>query len=665
MHQGIQLFSRLRSAAVTVLLAAFAIVAICAPAPAHAAGKRVVVLGFDGMDYTMARQLMAAGEMPNFERLVAQGSGQPLGTSVPPLSPVAWSTFITGMDPSGHGIFDFIHRHPETLFPYLSTSEPEESGDPVEIGKYQFVLSGGGYKLLRKGTPFWEVLEDKGVETTVIRMPANFPPSGSATRELSGMGTPDLLGSYGTFTFFSSDIFLEERDIAGGEIRPLDLWNGVAEGTLTGPDNPMLIKPSKLTSDFTLYVDDRADVAKLVVGGTEQVLRVGEWTDWIDVEFEIMPPLWGFVPLAPNLTAMARFYLRQVRPEVELYVSPLNFDPYRGDLPISTPDDFAADLAEISGRFYTQGMPEDTQALKGDVLTPAEFLEQSKIAGAEVEAQYLPVLERYTDGLLFYYFGNLDLVSHMMWHAMDEEHPAFDEAKWGPYRDAVRELYRTADRIVGQTLDRIDDETTVVVMSDHGFASWRRTFSINAWLRDNGYLTVKNAAKKKPSILFDVDWARSRAYGIGLNGLYINVRGREGKGIVDPAQKSALVVEIRSKLLAAIDPATGQAAITKVYVTERDFDPGPYLDIGPDMVIGYTKGTRGESDSALGEINAEVYTDNVDDWGADHGMDHETVPGVYFTNRPLTKPVTSLKDLAAAILGEFGIAEFPTASDRQ
>ncbi len=630
---------------------------------AQAAEGRVIVLGFDGMDYTFAREMMAAGEMPNFERLIEGGGlGQPLGTSVPPLSPVAWSTFTTGMDPSGHGIFDFIHRDPETLFPYLSTSAPEEPGRTITIGKYQFVLGGGGYELLRQGTPFWEVLEERGVETTVIRMPANFPPSGSASRELSGMGTPDVLGSYGTFTFYSSDIFLEERTLAGGEVKPLDLWTGVAEGTLTGPDNPMLVKRSKLTRDFTLYVDDREDVAKLVVGDTERVLRAGEWTEWIDVEFEVMPPVFGLVPLAPNLTAMARFYLRQVRPEVELYVSPLNFDPERGDLPISFPEEFAAELAEISGRFYTQGMPEDTQALKGKILTPGEFLQQAKIAGLEVEAQYLPVLERYTDGLLFYYFGNMDLVSHMMWHSMDGEHPAFEEERWGPYRGVVRELYLTADRIVGQTLDAIDDDATLIVMSDHGFASWRRTFSVNAWLRDNGYLTLKNPDKKNPSILTDVDWSRTRAYGIGLNGLYINERGREGKGIVDPAKKEALVEEIRQKLLAEVDPKTGERAITKVYVTARDFDPGPYLAIGPDMVIGYAKGTRGESDSALGEINPDVYTDNVDDWGADHGMDHETVPGIFFSNRPLRREVTKLKDLAAAILGEFEVDGFPVAA---
>jgi predicted AlkP superfamily phosphohydrolase/phosphomutase len=650
-------------AALVCSLTAALLFAAGVPVVAQGSQPKIIVLGFDGMDYTMARHLMQKGDMPNFKRLVEGGHAQPLGTSMPPLSPVAWSTFITGMNPAGHGIFDFIHRDPETLFPYLSTSAPREVEDMFEVGKYHFALGGGGHELLRRGTPFWEVLEDTGVETTVIRMPANFPPSGSASRELSGMGTIDLLGGYGTFTFFSSDIFLDERDLAGGRIRPLDLWNGVAEGTLEGPDNPFLQKRTQLTTDFTLYVDDREDVAKLVLGDSERILRIGEWTDWIEFDFEMMPDILGFIPNPiGSLPGMARFYLRQVRPEIELYVSPLNFDPSSGDLEISTPDDYAEELAELSGKFYTQGMPEDTQALKGKVLTPTEFLQQAEIAGDEVERQYEPVLERFDGGLLFYYFGNLDLVSHMMWHSMDEEHPAFDEERWGPHRDVVRQLYKTADNIVGKTLDEMDDDTTLVVMSDHGFASWRRTVSLNAWLRDNGYLVLKKG-KTTGSILGDVDWSRTRAYGIGLNGLYINVRGRESKGIVDAGQKDALLREIEEKLLAEIDPETGEPSITKVYPTARVFGDGPYLEIGPDMVIGYAKGTRGDSDSALGEIEAEVYTDNVDDWGADHGMDHEAVPGVFFSSRKLTREVTSLMDLAAAILAEFGIAEFPVATD--
>ena len=181
-------------------------------------GQRVVVIGIDGMDWALTEQMMANGELPNFKRLAAQGSGGPLETSVPPLSPVAWSDFITGMDAGGHGIFDFIHRHPATMTPYLSTSEAVPSGlaskigilpEVLRLGKYCIPLAGEEQVLLRRGTPFWEVLEANGVETTLIRMPADFPVTGTATRELSGMGTPDILGTYGTSTFYTTGGFTE------------------------------------------------------------------------------------------------------------------------------------------------------------------------------------------------------------------------------------------------------------------------------------------------------------------------------------------------------------------------------------------------------------------------------------------------------------------------
>jgi len=178
-------------------------------------GRRVIVLGFDGLDYGLTRDLMTRGRLPHFSRLAASGSFAPLGTSIPPQSPVAWSGFITGLDPGGHGIFDFVHRDPKTLTPYLSTTRTEAGGHVIALGKWQLPLSAGRVELLRRGRPFWDVLERHGIETTIIRMPANFPPSGRATRELSGMGTPDLLGTYGTFAFYTSEPYAFVVDANG------------------------------------------------------------------------------------------------------------------------------------------------------------------------------------------------------------------------------------------------------------------------------------------------------------------------------------------------------------------------------------------------------------------------------------------------------------------
>lgn len=621
--------------------------------------KSVVVLGIDGMDPGFAGELIEAGELPNLARLEAQGEFQTLGTSVPPLSPVAWSDFTTGMDAGGHGIYDFMHRDTTTYLPYLSTSRPLEGDGPtLHMGDWQVPLSGGGYERLQQGKPFWEVLGERGVPTSVLRMPANFPVTGTADRELSGMGTPDVTGTYGIFSFFTSELFFDKREVAGGEIRELDYWDGIARGALHGPPNPFRKDGQETTVPFTLYVDEVSGAAKLELGDEERLLEVGEWSDWVPFQFTLIPG-----PMDTTLMGIdveARFYLRRVKPEVELYVSPVNFDPYGTDLPNATPPEFSADLADATGRFYTQGMPEDTQALKGKVLTDDEFLAQARIAGDEVADQLPYMMSQFHGGLLFFYTGNVDLVSHMIWKGLDPGHPAYVEERDAHLRGEMIDLYKRADDLVGYALDHLPPDALLVVMSDHGFASWRRTFHLNAWLAANGYLTVKNPnIKKDPGLYLNVDWSKTKAYGLGLNGLYINVKGREKSGTVDPSERQALVDEISAKLMAVVDPATGRPAITRMYPRDKYFQDRGHLEVGPDAVVGYAKGTRGASASALGEVKGQVLADNTDDWCCDHGMDDRAVPGVLFTNRPLTKPVTALKDLAEAIVAEFGVEEFP------
>src|SRR5215203_2645131 len=299
-------------------------------------GRRIIVLGFDGLDFTLTRDLMARGRLPNFSRVAARGAFGPLGTSIPPQSPVAWSSFITGLDPGGHGIFDFVHRDPKTLVPFLSTTRTEPPKHFIPLGKWQFPLSGGRVELLRKGEPFWQAIEQRGIETTIVRMPANFPPSGSATRELSGMGTPDLLGTYGTFSFYTSDPFAMDGPVAGGTIYPVEVREGVVRAALEGPDNPLLKGDEKVRADLIAHVDPSQTFAKIVVGDEERLLRVGEWSDWVPVQFELA---WGAIH------AECRFYLKQLHPEFVLYASPLNLDPLAPALPVSAPGTYAADLA--------------------------------------------------------------------------------------------------------------------------------------------------------------------------------------------------------------------------------------------------------------------------------------------------------------------------------
>lgn len=614
-------------------------------------GRRVVVLGFDGMDHGLASELIAQGRMPNFARAAATGGFTPLRTSVPPQSPVAWSNFITGHDPSGHGIYDFLHREASTRTPFLSMSRVVDPSRSLTFGKYRLPLGSGRVELLRRGRPFWEALERHGIRSTIVRMPANFPPSGSAHRELSGMGTPDLVGSYGSFSYYTSASFaFSGRQVAGGEVHRVTVRGGRVDAALFGPDNPFLREPEKVAAPFTVWIDGTRPLARIVVGGEERVLQAGEWSDWVPVEFSLMP--------LQRLRGMVRFYLRQVRPDFELYASPVNIDPLAPALPISTPGSFAADLARATGRYYTQGMPEDTKALEEGVFDRDEFLAQARLAGEEVKAQLAYLLDRFENGLLFFYVGNLDQISHVMWRPMDPGHPAYDPVADPPYRDVIRDAYVELDRVVGETLDRLGPETTLIVMSDHGFTSWRRAFHLNSWLRDQGYLALRDPGRPVDLGFFgNVDWARSRAYGLGLNGLYVNLAGREPEGAVREADRDALLDELGERLLRVIDPASGEAAIARVYRPDRTFSDPSGLEGAPDLIIGYAKGFRCSNESALGGMPREVIVDNTSPWSGDHCMDHEAVPGLLLTNRPLRRPADSLKALAGSLLAEFGIRE--------
>ena len=620
-------------------------------------GRRVIVLGFDGMDYELTRRFMAEGKLPNLQRLAESGGFSPLTTSIPPQSPVAWSEFITGMDAGGHGIYDFMHRDTITMVPYLSTSRSSDPSRTIKLGRWQLPLSGGTVELLRHGTPFWEVLEENSIPTTVMRMPANFPPSGTASRELSGMGTPDLLGTYGTFSFFTTVPERITEDVSGGVVYRAELVDNVLDATLVGPPNPFLVAGNSVRAEFKVYADPTRPVAKIVIDDQEIILQEGEWSEWVTVDFTLLP-------YVQSLRGIVRFYLKQVHPEFELYVTPINIDPLDPAMPISTPSGFAAELARGTGRFYSQGMPEETSALSSGVFDNEDFLRQATLVAEENRRQYRHVLEHFDDGFLFYYFGNLDLVSHMMWRTMDSTHPAHDPVADAPYRNVIEELYVEADEIVGETLQSMDDDATLIVMSDHGFTSWTRAFNLNSWLRANGYIAFKNRSDQVGTGFFEnVDWSRTQAYAIGFNSVYINLRGRERVGSVPREQRRLVLDEIARNLVRFIDPKTGKPAVTRVYRRDQVYDDRGHLDIGPDLIVGFARGVRGSDESALGTITREIITDNTGKWSGDHLMDHEAVPGVLFTNRPLQRAASSLKELGAAVLAEFGIEGFPSAGN--
>ncbi len=615
------------------------------------ASRKMIILGIDGLDPDLLTKFMAEGKMPNFAKLAEQGSFRRLTTSIPPQSPVAWSNLITGMNAGGHGIFDFIHRDPKTFDLYLSTSRIEGPKHSFTVGSWVVPLGNGTAEQLRKGKAFWEILDEHDVPNYIYRMPANFPPIPAKGKTLSGMGTPDLRGGYGTFTFYTDDPTAAVGAVEGGEVVQVEVKNNRVASSLIGPDNTFHKNAAPATEPFTVDVDPLESVARISFQDQKFVLKEGEWSGWLPVEFQLMPVI-------GNVKGICRFYLKQAHPRFQLYVSPINIDPKNPALPISTPASYSSDLAKQIGEFHTQGIAEDTKALNDGVLDDKEFLEQSHTVLAEHRRAFDVEFPKFKDGLFFFYFSSLDLNAHMMWRLTDPQHPSYDAALAAKYGGALEEFYEQIDQVLGEVMAKIDSDTTLLVLSDHGFAPYRHSFNLNTWLLNNGYITRKPGARADSSEPFtDVDWTHTRAYGLGLNGLYLNIRGRERDGIVEPGAKAdALLEEIRQKLLAERDPKDGSQIITRIDFASEAYQ-GPYAKSGPDALMGYNRGYRAGWKTILGAFPPEVLEDNSSAWSGDHCMDFTKVPGVLLSNRKIDAQAPALTDIAPTILSEFGIAK--------
>ncbi len=610
--------------------------------------KKVLVLGFDGMDPVLLEKYMAEGAMPNFKLLMEKGGFKPLTTSMPPQSPVAWSNLITGMNPGGHGIFDFIAREPKTYMPYLSTSKTTEAERTLKVGDWLIPLSKAETLLLRKGKAFWEILEDNGVSSTVIKIPANFPPVKSKAKTLSGMGTPDILGTYGTFTFYTTKKIKTDEEVTSGRVLNVHFLNNTVKTKLTGPPNPFRADKAEVSLDLTIKVDPENPVALIQVGDNEFLLNEGEWSDWAQVEFELAP--------LQSITGICRFYLMKVRPEFELYVSPINIDPFNPSAPISTPSDYSTQMADEIGYFYTQGMPEDTKALDQDYLHNDDFLVLSEFIKNERIRMLDMEMKRFNSGLLFVYFPTTDPVQHMFWRNIDKKHPAYSPKEAAQYAGAIRKTYMDMDVILENTMKNIDDKTTLITLSDHGFGSFRRYFHLNTWLKENGYINFTDEKLKKSGAFFEnVDFKQTKAYALGFNGIYINLKGREGMGIISAGiEKEKLLDELIKKLEAVIDPSTGDRIINKVYKSRERYS-GKYVKDAPDLLIGYNRGYRASWETALGKVPEGLIGNNMKKWSGTHLWDYKLVPGVILSNQKIKTEHPALYDIAPTILKEFGI----------
>jgi predicted AlkP superfamily phosphohydrolase/phosphomutase len=601
--------------------------------------RKVIVVGLDGLEPKLVEPLIAAGELPNLAALAARGGLARVATTYPAQTPVAWSTFAMGTNPGGHGVFDFLRRDPSTYRPDSGLNRYEQKN----------VLLPPRVVNLRRGAPVWERLAEAGVGATVLRCPCTYPPDRVRGRLLSGMGVPDLRGGFGTATFYTADESVTPRE-SENVVHVRAEGNSVATH-LVGPRHPRTRADSRF--EVTLALDPACRRLTVRSGGSpaELEVREGEWSGWLRVKFRL--------GALQSVRGMVRFLLVRLEPTLELYASPVNFDPDAPPFPISAPPEYARELAAELGTFYTAGMVEDHNGLSNERFGEGAFLAQCDDAWREREAMMARELARFDGGLFFCLFDTPDRVQHMLWRFREPDHPANRGRPPDPsFAGAIEDHYRRGDAVVGRALEAVDDQTLLIVLSDHGFGSFQRGVHLNTWLQSQGLLTLKPGSEGL-DLLRGIDWERTRAYGLGLCGLYLNLRGREAQGTVAPEEAEGLKAAIARGLGGLKDPERGAVAVRSVLPREELYR-GPYAAEAPDLVVNCAGGYRISWGSSLGGVPAGgLFEDNTKKWAGDHIIDPALVPGVLLMNRPFRGEGARLVDLAPTVLAALGLPPAP------
>lgn len=596
----------------------------------HARTSKLIFLGLDGLDHALTERYLNEGKLPNLARLREQGTFSALRTTFPSLSPVAWSTFATGVSPAKHNIFDFLNRSLRSYLPELSSARVEPPRRVWRIGRFRIPLSRPWVEFRRKSRAFWTILGEHGVGCTILRVPITFPPEKFDGRVLSAMATPDLKGTQGSFSQFTTS--LASATFENGARYPLRRDGDVCTGEIEGPEDMFVEEATPLRIPFRLRRTGEA-AARLDVADQTCDLRIGEYSPWLELPFR--------TALGVRAHGIARFLLTAWGDRVDLYLSPINIDPARPALPISHPSAYSVYLANLLGPFATVGMAEDTWALNEGVIDGPAFLQQAWSIFEEREAMFLSALENTRRGVVACVFDTSDRIQHMFYRQL------------GGQEDAIEAMYRRMDDLVGKTLRHVDGDTVLFVLSDHGFCSFRRGVNVNTWLLRHGYLALREGATESGPFFKNVDWSRTRAYALGLSGLYLNLKGREAQGVVRPGPASdALKQELIRELSALRD---GEATPIRTVYETASLYRGPYLDAAPDLILGYADGYRTAWDAAVGKTGGAVIEDNDKAWSGDHCVDPVLVPGVLFSNLRIGAENPGIEDLAPTALRLFGI----------
>ncbi len=578
---------------------------------------KVFIIGIDAMDPKVTNKLINEGMLPNFLRLKEIGSFSKLNTILPAESPVAWTTIATGTNPGKHGLFDFITRNPENYLLGVSITKQKSRYST----KFESPV---------KGIPFWSITSDAKIPTTIIRWPATFPPDKVNGVMFSGEGVPDIRGFSSGYYIYTSEYFNKDEEKTIKVSVNDKIINSRVFGPL-GTDRNPIEKPIQIKVD--------KDKAIIIVDDKEYPVKVGGWSDWIRIDFKV-----GFMK---KVSAITKAYLFSVEPEFKMYLGPIQIDPENPVVDFTYPGKYSNELADAIGLYNTLGMPEDTNALNENAITDKVFLGQVAQIEDERNKMFWYEFNRFDKGLLAFVFDSGDRLQHMYW----DEKNLFNVKEGLSVNKDVVDYYVKKDNLLGEVLNKIDNKTALMIFSDHGFTSFERAVSINTWLVENGFMTLTNDYNENDDgALFKfVDWSKTKAYSLGFAGIYINLKEREGQGIVEEAEKEEIINGIIKKLEDFRDPKNNQKVITHAYKREEIYH-GDYVKDSPDIVIGFEPGYRMSWQSAIGGLTQEIVIDNLKKWKGDHIVDPSHVPGVLFTNFKTNNENPSLLDIAPTVL---------------
>jgi predicted AlkP superfamily phosphohydrolase/phosphomutase len=645
--------------AACVLAAAFAAGLSCSSRTQPAFAQKLVILGFDGMDPTLTARWMKEGKLPALARLSAQGGFYRLETTHSPGSPTAWASFATGVNAGKHNIYDFLVRNTATYLPDLAMVKRE----PARFIFNYIPVRAPKLTSTRGGTSFWVTAGRAGVRSSILTVPVTFPPEDVPNGELlSGLPLPDIRGTMGTFYYFATDLsrYEEGNTEFGGILKRLAFQDSTAQAEIVGPPNPIARQQGRdeeLRLPFTIRWNHEARSANIDIQGQTIHLNERDWSRWINVDFN--------VNLLVRIHGMTQFYLIKAGQELQLYVAPVNWHPANPPVAMSSPASFANELYERLGPYRTLGWPEATWPLNEDRIDEATFMDDLDRAFNDRAAAILNRIDAKNWDLLVGVIETTDRVQHMMWRLLDQQHPMYEPELARIHGAAIEKIYQRADAFVAEVLRHLEPGTIVMIVSDHGFHSFRWAVNLNTWLVERGYMVLQGQVpgQKKLDDLFgggtfweNVDWSRTRAYAMGLGQIYVNLRGREGKGIVSEGEEyERLLDSLIIDLMNFLDPRSQDRVVASVYKKSEIYS-GPFLKEAPDLQVGLEEGYRTSWQTALGGAPANVIEPNMRKWSGDHGsFDYKATPGVLITNRRATSNETRIIDIAPTVLKYFGV----------